>query len=143
MSKTPIQELTEIINKIIPERTEKLELGCKIDVLWAENQPIERIVWGTREDMRDNGGGTVIEDNVCGEILKILGKPISITEILIALERKQDRYWYAIGSNGAIAEWDSQDQETLTYLESKLNLALPLSAPENEPAVRELIKLLK
>lgn len=136
MNKTPIQELTNLINKIIPERTEKLEFGCEI-----ECEDIKRTVLENRGDtitsyFKDSG---MVCDNPLERIEKhfeILGKPISISDILIALMRTKEYSGdWKIDSTGCVYHKDK--------ILFDINHTLPLSAPENEPAVRELIELLK
>lgn len=129
--KTPIQELTEIINKIIPERN-LVEVWCDCgDLMNLEKQDN---IWE----------GKIGDKYYCiGCDVTVFHKgEISIADILIALERKnpanKTNLWIETGGalklHGDDGNW---------YIVADINLALPLSHPENEPAVRELIKLLK
>lgn len=148
---TKYQELVSLINKIIPERTEKLGFGVEILI---EEQHSESEMYTVCNLVSENEieifnqetkRVRTLEPDFLKSLIEInYGTPLTVTDILIALERKyikaDTQNWYVLSTNGNL---QSTDGYGISGDLASINLSLPLSAPENEPAVRELIKLLK
>ena len=66
----------------------KLKFGCEVVIDWLGNGVVhdmqKRFI---TDDLRDNGNGTVIEDSVCGDIEEIIGRPIRLADVLLAIDK--------------------------------------------------------
>lgn len=60
--------------------------GCFIKVSWIDDSEPELIEWTDRTGMRENGLNSIIEDNVSGEIVEILGRDIRLADVLLAIK---------------------------------------------------------
>ena len=85
-----LEEIKKRVVEVFPEVME-LKNGCVLEVVWVDGQEPEILVWSDRTDMRENGEGYLIEDNINGKIVKILGKPITLEHILEILGKKNSK----------------------------------------------------
>ena len=75
-------QLRAMRNEALHDGKPPLVFGSEIEVAWADDGPYEKIVWGTRDGMRNDENISVIEDGIAGCIVANSGPPVTLQDIL-------------------------------------------------------------
>lgn len=147
---TPYEQLRTRCNVLLPDRL-KLEFGCEVrrdrvvdiinDVQGTGDADIWKY-WTKRghkfysDAVRDGKvfHGALIGE---GEWWEILGKPLTIEDVLRAMPPMYSMQIFQDGSGHAIYDGEDVDDGYFHF-----DLTKPLSDPANEPAVLAVLKLL-
>lgn len=112
--------LLAAIREACPETMEICE-GCVIRVLWLDDTEPENVFYSGR-DMRLNGTMEVIEDNITGEIVEVIGHEIRLEHVLRTLNKTKE---WACASDGTFLE--SVDTDRFHHHDVRCDLTKPVS----------------
>lgn len=137
----PYEQLRTRINELLPDRR-KLEFGCEVK---NEVGILERVLWSDENTFKGYTkvklDGTAVPI-MAAELQAILGKPLTIEDVLRALNKVTSRY--AITAKGALMVHNDGTGRWYYDLDAQciFDLSKPLSARENEEACGAVLKLL-